>query len=210
MSDSRRQNLRDGLKGLRARQQSERKDIEKRNRRHQEEIAEARARPEPADERLTATSNALDLDTLLHSPVLEDPTRELRLEHGRANVALQAQRKQSARADHLHALYIHARHFIVSPQQLDAAVDEAFGTPDKLVSFGKYVGAFGAGGSEQSVWAEGKPLNVADMLAQAGGVTGGRGGAMESVSGYSQVTTERMRRLAEGLTGGKMERGSRS
>ena len=157
--------------------------------------------PEREDERLTSPSHGLDLEKLLHGP-LEDPTREARLAHKARNVALHASAKQADRADNLHTLYMRARSFIVTPSQLDAAVDQAFGTNDQPVQFGG--GAF----QGSSMWAMGKPDSVQDMLNRANQT--GSSKAVDSRGGYTDVNSERVRRIAEKLTGGEMEEVRRS
>lgn len=197
MADSRRRNLREGLKTLRARQQHETRKRQDRAKERSEKHEAALNAPEREDERINAITHGLDLDALFnHAP--QDPHRDERLAHKRANVAQQAALKSSERLNHLHTLYMNARNFIVTPQQLDAAVEEAFGTPDKPVSYAKDGTVFD---NAQSVWVQGKPASVQDMLAAANG--GGRGAVL--TRGSIEVSRERMRRIAEELTGGGME-----
>lgn len=194
MSEVRRRNLREGLKSLRTRKDTTERHLNERTARRQAERDELVHRPEREDERLTAPSHGLDLEKLLKGP-LEDPTREARLAHKRQNVELHASAKQAERLDNLHTLYMRARNFIVTPQQLDAAVDEAFGTAEQPVTW--------ANPHQPSMWSYGKPDSVQDMLNRANR-TGGRQ-AMDGAEGYSNVHKERVRRIAEALTGGKME-----
>ena len=124
MSEMRRQNLREGLVSLKARKTRVERQRAERSERNQAEREERLNRPEREDERLTTPSHGLDLDALYKGP-LQDPTREERVEHMRANFSQQVQLKKAERLDHVHTLYLNARTFIVTPQQLDAAVDEA-------------------------------------------------------------------------------------
>ncbi|KAI7262710.1 hypothetical protein KC343_g5562, partial [Hortaea werneckii] len=113
----------------------------------------------------------------------------------------------------LHTLYLNAKTFIVTPQQLDQAVDEAFGTVEDPVRFDgdqqyEPTGFYNSGmrnAQSQSVWAQGKPERVQDMLNRAnnqGGKT-----AMENAStSLASVNKDRVRRIGEVLTGGKMEK----
>lgn len=155
--------------------------------------------PEREDERLTTPSHGLDLSKLLHGAP-PDPDRAERIHHKRANVAAKSAHEREVRMDHLHTLYMRARNFIVTPQQLDAAVDAAFGTPEQPVDFSSAGQAKGT-----SMWAKGRPDGLQDMLAAASG-EGGRGALQraERVSG-DRVQRERMKRLAERLTGGEMD-----
>ena len=54
-----------------------------------------------------------------------------------------------------------------------------------------------------SVWANGKPDRVQDMLNRANHVGGKY--AVEGAAGYSVINSERIRRIAEVFTGGKLE-----
>jgi hypothetical protein len=132
--------------------------------------------------------------------------------------------------DNLHTLYMHARHFIVSPAQLDSAIDAEFGTEKQPRQFGahfpttldtgydgrvdvesvrSYKGDSGIGrySSEvTSMWAYGRPASVQDMLDRATNVTArGRQTAMGRAEGKEGVVAGRVRRVAEVLTGGRME-----
>ena len=123
MSEIRKQNLREGVSSLRVRQQREKNQMEARSAAKRADRERRLSAPEREDERLTAPSNNLDLDALFNKPI-PDPTREARLERKRANVAARALEKQEERMDSLHTLYMNARDFIVTPEQLDKAVDD--------------------------------------------------------------------------------------
>ena len=198
LAEARRRNLREGLQDLRARRISEERKRSVRTAKNRAEREELASAPEREDERLTTPSTGLDLDKLLHGP-LEDPHREARLAHKARNVELHASAKQAERLDHLHTLYTRARSFIVTPQQLDNAVEEAF-SGDRWSGAGTITGA-----PQASVWSYGRPESVQDMLNRANRVGGKT--AMEGTGGFSDVSAERMRRIAEKLTGGKMEEG---
>ncbi|KAK5126584.1 hypothetical protein LTR85_009518 [Meristemomyces frigidus] len=206
MSDMRRRNLREGLASLRVRKTRVERRMRETAEKNQAEREELLNRPEREDERLTAPSHGLDLDYLYNIDLADhaknDPTRDARLAHKTAKVASHANQKQSERLDSLHTLYLNARSFIVTPAQLDAAVDEAFGTAENPVTFGDASGMYGSGENAASVWAYGRPERVQDMLNSAN--RQGSRSAMEGAGGYAGVNQERMRRLAEGLTGGKM------
>lgn len=207
MSELRRQNLREGLKSLKARQQSELQRVSKRSQATQAERMERLNRPEREDERLTAPSNSLNLDALFNQPI-PDPTREERLERKKLNVEAAALRKQEQRLDALHTLYMNAREFIVTPEQLDKAVDQAFGTLENPIRFGSSsMGSSESYPQSKSIWAVGRPDRVQDMLNRANGVPGSR--AMDNAGGSDDISKERIRRIAESLTGGKMDKAAR-
>ena len=188
------------MKELRSRQQRTNRALSERSERKQRERQELLDAPEREDERLTAPSHNLDLEAL-YSGRLEDPTREARLAAKRERLELKQAVKADERQSHLHTLYTRARHFITTPQQLNSAVDEAFGTDERPVTFGH--DGFGGPGS-LSIWANGRPERVQDMLNKAN--RQGARLAMDTAAGHSQVNKERMTRIAEALTGGRMER----
>lgn len=95
---------------------------------------------------------------------------------------------------------MNARTFIVTPQQLDAAIEEEFGRNFK--GEGGYVSNL-QGGSESSMWNFGPPMTVQDMLNRANR-SGGRL-AVDGVGTLAEINRERVRRIGEKLTGGKMD-----
>ena len=199
MSHIRRQSLREGVKSLRVRQNKEAKRVRDRTMAMQRERAERLHRPEREDERLTAPSTTLDLKQL-YSGVLPDPTRSQRLERKRLNIERLATEKHAERMDDLHTLYMNARDFIVTPEQLDKAVDEAFGTAEDPVTFGA---SYGTEEDQRSIWAEGRPQRVQDMLNRANRQS--QRSALDASGGYTDITKDRIRKIAEKLTGGKMD-----
>lgn len=202
MSEIRKENLREGVKSLRARQQVEQRRVSERSRVNQEKREELLHRPEREDERLTAPSNNLDLDSLFGKNI-PDPTREERLLRKKENVEKAAREKKEERMDALHTLYMNAREFIVTPQQLDAAVDKAFGTPEDPAKFLDSFGPYDFVPNARSVWAQGRPSRVQDLLNRATGQRPTR--AMQSAGvNTAELSKDRMRRIAETLTGGKM------
>lgn len=206
MSEARRQNLREGLKSLRYRQQVTQQRERARSNAKMAEREELLARPEREDERLTAPSNNLDLEALLHGQV-PDPTRRQRLAAKRINLQNQAAEKQQERMDALHTLYMNARTFIVTPEQLDKAVDEAFGSEEQPKIFGSHFSSYDTLPIQKSIWAEGRPERVQDMLNKANGLR--PRSAIDSAGGLTEVNKERIKRIAETLTGGKMDEVSR-
>ncbi|KAK4508703.1 hypothetical protein PRZ48_002442 [Zasmidium cellare] len=199
MSEIRKQNLREGVKSLRARQVYEERRMTARQAAKQAERQELLERPEREDERLTAPSINMDLDALYNKPI-PDPTRDERIRRKQLNIQRHEDAKRQERMDAVHSLYMNAREFIVTPQQLDRAVDAAFGTPEVPAKFGTHV----HGPANRSIWAEGRPERVQDKLNLANGQ--GTGYAMRNANPSAQVNKERIRRIAETFTGGKMEK----
>ncbi|KAI7534926.1 hypothetical protein KC331_g12295 [Hortaea werneckii] len=211
MSDMRRRNLREGLTSLRARKDREQRLRSERSTENQRKREALLNRPEREDERLTTPSTGLDPNLLRqHTPSAAElaPIRAAK----QANLQAYTTAKRAERLDHLHTLYLNAKTFIVTPQQLDQAVDEAFGTVEDPVRFdgdqqysptGFYNNSM-KNAQSQSVWAQGKPERVQDMLNRANG-QGGKT-AMEGAGSLASVNKDRVRRIGEVLTGGKMEK----
>lgn len=201
MSEVRRRNLREGLQALRSRRVRRESRDDERQQRNDMERAELRARPEREDERLTAASHGLDLEKLLHGP-LEDPTREARLAHKARNLEMHDSAKRAERLDHLHTLYMNARTFIVTPEQLNEAIEEEF-NKDFSQAMGGYVGQQDS--EATSMWAHGPPMTVQEMLNRASRQGTATGSSRSRMSLTAEVNRERIRKIAEKLTGGKME-----
>ena len=206
MSEMRRRNLREGLAGLRARKNRDQRTRSEISARRQAEREEILSRPEREDERLTTPSHSFTLETLAKGPTREQREVEMEaiLPFKRASLAARTSAAQADRLDHLHTLYLNAKTFIVTPQQLDRAVDEAFGTPEQPVTFSQYTFGEADKHASQSVWAQGRPERVQDMLNRASRQGGGRT-ALEGAGGFAGVNQERVRRIGEVLTGAKME-----
>lgn len=98
------------------------------------------------------------------------------------------------RASRLHDLYTNAREFIVDEQQLDEAIDKAFGTEESPMGWDMRgnMGPRHAGNEGLSPWHGPMPEGVGDMLQK---LKGGEGVGLAK---------ERVKKLAEELTGGKM------
>ena len=108
------------------------------------------------------------------------------------------ERKQAAqqvvRESRLHDLYTNARTFIVNEEQLDEAIEKAFGTDESPMGWDVRgnMGPREKGNEGLSPWHGPMPEGVGDMMNKL------RGG--EGVG----LAKERVKKLAEELTGGKM------
>jgi hypothetical protein len=198
MAEQRKRNLREGVLELKSRQLRTKRRLETTQARKYREHEELISRPEREDERLTAPSTGLDLDALYHGRV-PDPSRNLRLASKRERQAAFEASRTAERLESVHTLYTHARKFIVTPQQLDAAVEETFGTDENPIVFGP-----GHGEEGTSVWHDGKPHSVQDMLNSANRARSQK--ALHNTGGYIAINQERVQRIAEALTGGKMDK----
>lgn len=209
MAEARRRNLREGTLGLRDRRLKQDKREAAQRRRVVDDLLERRSRPQRDDERYTAADHGLDLKALF-SGELPDPNRAERVAAMTANVNLAEAKKSNTRRDDLHTLYMHARSFIVTPEQLDTALDDAFGTPEKPYIFAadRTYGTEDQALRTDSMWAYGSPMTVQDRLDLANRVKPRT--ATDTASGYAVINKDRIRRIAEGLTGGKMDQESSS
>ena len=101
--------------------------------------------------------------------------------------------REETRRNALHALYVNAGDFITTGMQLDSVVDRIFDDNSQ----------FRSDGSEGvNIWNLGCPETVQELL----GKVDRRGvqTALDSAEGNEIVTRERMRKISEELTGGKM------
>lgn len=156
-------------------------------------------RPEREDERLTNPSVDANLTALFAKGALQDPDRSSRLADMRARTERKQQERKDERTDALHTLYIEARNFITTEAQLNSAIDKEFGTPDQPND--KFQG-------ELSMWNRARPYTVQELLNSAQR-TGGRGAVGNQASTQSSsLTKERVQRMAEALTGGRLDNAS--
>lgn len=126
---------------------------------------------------------------------IPDPDREERVAQMRQRTEAKEVARREERRNMLHTLYMNARSFIVTPEALDKAIDEAFNDTEKFKS------NFARG---ENIWNLGFPENVQLLLHhQKNDVSQGSGSAQQST--YGPVTKRRLDRIAEELTGGKMD-----
>lgn len=191
MAESRRRNLRDGLILLRQRKDRSDKGIAERSIRKQLERDERVNAPQREDERLTSATVRL-ANRILQSGPVPDPQRQARLAESAANVKAMQLAKQEQRRDALHNLYMHARTFITTEEQLNATVEEIFTDMP-----------FDKNNQNDNIWdMKGAPPTVYDMLSE---VNKTQRNAVKLHQGSSVIGTSRMKKIAEELTGGKMD-----
>lgn len=147
--------------------------------------------PPPEDERLTSPTIRA-LNSTLQKGLLPDPDRESRLVEKTTRVQEKEALLQMARKDALHTLYMHARNFITTEEQLNARIEEIF-VPQPWPHQS----------TAEGIWdALGAPPTVQDML---GTVNNTQKTAIDYHSRHAPVTGERIKKIAEELTGGKMD-----
>lgn len=186
MAEMRRRNLRQGLVELHKRKQASEKAMEKRSREKNARQRRLITQPERQDELLTRPTIPPGLMPK-KTPVLPDPDREQRLDASRKRMEAVQAKKETQRQDSLHALYMNARNFIVTEEQLAAEIDRVF--PD---------GDNPAWRSDQStgenIWNTGVPSSVQNLVEDP----------KRSEAARSDVVQGRVKKLAEEITGGKM------
>jgi len=185
-TDLRRQNLKESLVTLIDRQRKSDRWKATRQRERQAARRAAVEAPEREDDRLT-------------SPSVIQPIRQDLVKAGVDYAELQARQdrlaaveaaKAEERRMHLHTLYMNAKDFILTETALNKKVDEVFDEP----FYKQNPGA--------SIWDhEYMPETIDGIL--KGGTRSGRG-AIAANEGHIQIMKERLNRIAEELTGGKM------
>ena len=189
---SRRQNLRESLVELRHRKEKIDKRVATRSAKKIAEHERLVAEPERDDERFTAPSVLQSMSPSSRGR-LPDPNREARIAAKKANFAALEAAKQEERRNALHTLYMNAGNFIVTEEHLDRVIDEVFDDNTQFANDSK---------NGLNIWNTGFPETVQEMLNQANRTSGGK--AIERNQGYGPVTKERMKRIGEELTGGKI------
>ena len=148
--------------------------------------------PEPEDVRLT-TPSVLSTQRPMKSQRLPDPDRAARVEAKRQNVADMEAMREENRRNALHKLYVNAGDFITTEKQLDGVIERAFDDDSQF----RNDMAEGV-----NVWNLGFPETVQELLGKTN--RKGRQTALDSAEGNEVVTRERMKKISEELTGGKM------
>lgn len=191
-SELRRRNLREGLTELRQRKKETdraRTITSAANFRTREKLLYARERE---DVRLTNPS-VLSNQQPAKIHALSDPNRPARLAVKSQNVADMAAMREETRRNALHTLYVNAGDFITTGEQLDGVIDRAFDDNSQ----------FRSDSSEGvNIWNLGYPETVQQLLRKAN--KSGKQTALDSAEGNEIVTRERMKKIGEELTGGKM------
>ena len=191
-SELRRRNLREGLTELNQRKYEigrRTSMIRAANSRHREKLLYA---PEREDVRLTNPS-VLSTQRPIKHHAIPDPTRTARLAVKSQNVADMAAMREENRRNALHTLYVNAGDFITTGKHLDGVIDRAFDDNSQFR---------GDSGDGVNIWNLGHPETVQDLLRKVN--RSGRQTALDSAEGNESVTRDRMRKISEELTGGKM------
>lgn len=190
MASVRRKNLREGLQSLHARKLKSDRHVARRSLQKTTEREARLYAPQREDERLTNPTVTKAMNK--HTATLPDPSRKARVQQKEQKV----QRKEAVRAEErrtaLHTLYMHARSFISTEQELNAEIDKIF-VPRPFAS--KYP-------NETNIWNTGSPPTIQEMLS---GLNKTEKRVTDYYSGPGEITKQRMKKIAEELTGGKMD-----
>ncbi|KAI9807898.1 MAG: hypothetical protein M1825_005204 [Sarcosagium campestre] len=197
LAETRRRNLRESVVELSKRHEQTKKALAIRRVRRQAEREELLSRKEREDERLTAATVTAAMRQLQVGK-LPDPGREARVAQGTANAIATEQRRSQSRQEALHTLYMNARNFITTEAQLAEEVERVFAPqPEEWTDV--FVG--------RNIWNRGPPETVQDMLNV---LNKAEKNALAYHSGYGDLSSRRVKRIAEELTGGKMDDDSQS
>ncbi len=153
-----------------------------------EGLVELYKRKKDHDGRLTDPT-IKEANRILQSGPIPDPNRAVRIAEKAARVQAKEAAREEQRKNALHTLYMQARSFITTEEELDAKIEEIFQAPPE--------------GETDSIWDVTKaPPTVMDMLSQ---VNNTQREAIKFHASPAQITGQRMKKIAEELTGGKME-----
>lgn len=186
MADMRRKNLREGLLELHGRKKQTDEEMKTRSRKKQARRDEILRQPEREDERLTRPSIVEEMMPK-RMGVLPDPDREQRLQASQARLEAVDARKRLEREDALQALYMNARNFITSEEQLNAEIDRVF--PE-----GENPAFRNDSRAGESVWNLGPPPTVQSIVNDA----------KKNESARWDLLQNRIKQLGEEVTGGKL------
>lgn len=152
-------------------------------------VAYATAPPRQVDV-LTQNSVSKGIRDLLDNK-LPSTTRANIPKARRIAYAKRMSKQDATRQARLHELYTNAREFIVNEEQLDEAIEKAFGNVEEPMGWDNK-GTSVPNGPSPSPWSGPIPEGVSDRLQK---LKGGEGVGLAE---------ERIRKVAEELTGGKM------
>ena len=186
MADLRRKNLREGLRDLYARKKSTEAKIVSHSLESQNRRDRILQQPEREDERLTRSSTIQAM--MPHKqPVLPDPNREERLALSRARMEAKKAEKEAERMHHLQSLYMNARTFITTEEQLAAEIDRVFPEGENEAWRNDHQPG-------ENIWNLGNPPTISNLANKTR--------ANEAMRW--DISQTRIKKLAEAITGGKL------
>jgi hypothetical protein len=186
MAELRRQNLRDGLQDLYARKKSSEGMMVSRSLENQNRRDRILRQSEREDELLTRSSTIQAMQPH-KQPILPDPNREERLALSRARLESKQAQKEAERRDYLQSLYVNARNFITTEEQLTAEIDRVFPEGENEAWRNDHQPG-------ENIWNLGNPPTVNSLFHKT----------RNSESARWDLSQERVKKLAEAITGGKI------
>ncbi|CAI6336023.1 unnamed protein product [Periconia digitata] len=190
LAEARRNNFREGVKALHERKvTSEAESKARYEKLNTEKRALTFAPPRTVDV-LTQASVSKSVRDFLSDCLSQNPS-PAGVQARRKAFTRRMNKQDTIRQARVHDLYTNARKFIVTEQQLDESIEEAFGTDDQPVRWNKN-GQVESGSSGISPWEGGIPNGIHEKMKSLGGGQG------------VGLAKERVKKIAEELTGGKM------
>ncbi|MCJ1334487.1 hypothetical protein MMC10_011199 [Thelotrema lepadinum] len=186
-SSLRRQNLREGLRTLKTRQSRTDISLQKTVTQRRARFESAVSAPERPDEYLSRAS----VLSAMSDPSLWSSAKARSLSERRERYAALMAAREEEKCNKLHTLYVNAKDFIVSNDQLNRRIETVFEEP------------YWQNNPDMGIWdKEGFPESTNVLLR---GAAGKEGNAMDQAEGpWRKLGEERVKRLGEELTGGKM------
>lgn len=195
---TRKKHLREGLLELHSRKEAMTRLVALRSEQKRKERERLISQAERVDERLTNSSVP---QAMKPGKALKINTADAEARHKKKVSNLERQRREKAeeRREALHTLYMNARSFITTDEQLDAEIEKAFpkGNNPEFATDIKL---------GDNIWNVGSPATITDLLdASASRVRKdfSKAGLTETDRKFA-IDQERMKRIAEELSGGKM------
>ncbi|KAF2022366.1 hypothetical protein BU24DRAFT_418009 [Aaosphaeria arxii CBS 175.79] len=190
LAASRKQALKEGIQELHVRKTTTEASESSRIKALQaDKLARAMAPPRDVDV-LTQNSVSKSIRDFLHDE-LPSSSRSNISDDRRVLFRRKMAKHEAKRQARLHDLYTNAREFIVTESQLDEAIEKEFGTEEEPMGWDN-MGKMVQGAEGRSPWNGPIPEGISDMLQK---LKGGEGVGLAK---------ERVKKVAEELTGGKM------
>jgi hypothetical protein len=197
MAETRKKHLREGLLELHQRKKTMTRQVAIRSEQKREERDRLINQAERIDERLTNASVPQTMKPAEGLRIVKRSKGSSRKQ--KKEVERKRREKAEERRDALHTLYMNARSFITTEEQLDAEIEKAFpkgGNPEFATD--TKLG--------DNIWNVGAPATIAELLdANVSRVRKDftKAGLTEADHKFT-IDQERMKRIAEELSGGKM------
>ncbi|KMU73653.1 hypothetical protein CISG_03703 [Coccidioides immitis RMSCC 3703] len=177
--------LREGLLELHERKQKTESKVLARSKARQAQNRQVLNQLSREDERLTSAT-IVQAMVSKKNPILPDPNAEARLAKSLANVAMKQQLKSEERMDAIHSLYMNARDFIITEEQLNEEIERVFPAGDNP----EWMNDQRAG---ENVWNLGPPPTVSSLVHRK-----------DDENSRWDLVQDRTKKIAEALTGGKI------